>query len=208
MPRDIVHHLAAAHTPTLAGHEPRSTRPVRPGLVERARAAWARRRSVPPDPAGAAISRWAGVDGDELLELRRYLSVCSVPQGAVLTAEGTCGREFFVLCSGRVTVSIEGEPKAVLTAEDHFGELALLRGFPGPAGIRRATVQALTDCTLAVANPSEFASLLHEYPELAKRIRARSQTFTTLEELQEIVTTADTSDLDGSDATRRRVATV
>jgi CRP-like cAMP-binding protein len=57
-----------------------------------------------------------------------------------ITKEGTGGAAFFVIESGRATVSVGGQQRATLSEGDYFGEIALI-----DEGARSATVTAETE---------------------------------------------------------------
>src|SRR3954454_497520 len=60
--------------------------------------------------------------------------------GQELTAEGSGGAGFFVIESGGVKVTVEGDDRRTLGPGDYFGEIALIDG-----GTRTATVTATSD---------------------------------------------------------------
>ena len=137
MSHELVRYLATARTPWHDDASGGPSRRARPGLSAWMRTVRSRRRAQ-VGRVEATLARFSGVTGDELTRFRAHLTVMPVLAGKRLTAQGEPGREFFILCEGRVQVTVDGEAAAVLEAGECFGELALLPGFPGPARARRA----------------------------------------------------------------------
>jgi MFS family permease len=71
--------------------------------------------------------------------------------GEAIVREGESGDRFYLISSGEVEVSIEGQTKATQGPGDHFGEIALLRDVP-----RTATVTARTDSDLLALEREDF----------------------------------------------------
>lgn len=113
----------------------------------------------------AGIPLFAGTGRRELERVARLCTEVDVPAGRTLCRQGETGREFFVIESGTVSVSVDGESVASLGPGDFFGELALLDGGP-----RTATVTAEDDVRVLVVSRQEFAGLLEEDPIVAVRM--------------------------------------
>lgn len=116
----------------------------------------------------------------DLLRRHPFFSACSqrelsrigsladgidVDVGAVLTKEGTPGREFFVVSSGKAKVTIRGRKVATLGPGEFFGEMALVSPEP-----RSATVTAETPMKLYVVEGRAFWSLIDEVPSVARKV--------------------------------------
>ena len=84
-----------------------------------------------------------------------------------MAREGETGETFFVIASGRASVSIAGTPVGELGPGGFFGEMALLDGGP-----RIATVTATTPMELVVVLRSDFQALLTSAPSVALRMLA------------------------------------
>jgi MFS family permease len=93
-----------------------------------------------------------GVLGAAQLEgLARSLTREDVPAGQIVVREGERGDRFYLVGSGRLTVTIGGSERARLASGDGFGEVALLRD-----GRRTATVSALEPVTLYALEREAF----------------------------------------------------
>lgn len=104
---------------------------------------------------------------DELRRVAKLVDEVVVPPGTVLCTEGTSGREAFVVADGRVSVSTDGRPVAVLGPGELVGETALLTG-----GVRTATVTALVPTRLFVIEARRFSSLFGAAPEVGRKMAA------------------------------------
>jgi CRP-like cAMP-binding protein len=82
-----------------------------------------------------------------------------------VTAEGGPGDGFFVIDSGEAEVSIEGRPRATMTAGDYFGEIALLLG-----SSRTGTVTATTNLRCYALTPWDFRELVEGNPSIAWKV--------------------------------------
>lgn len=74
-----------------------------------------------------------------------------VEAGAVVFGQGDPGDEFYVIESGRVSVTVDGETISELGPGEGFGEIALLRDVP-----RTATVRALAEVALYALDREHF----------------------------------------------------
>jgi hypothetical protein len=79
-------------------------------------------------------------------------SIRSIKEGRTIIEQGDAGTELILVLNGVVSVSIDREPVAELGPGAVLGERAVLEG-----GVRTATVQALTDCKVAVVTAEQIA---------------------------------------------------
>ena len=97
--------------------------------------------------------------------------------------EGSGGAAFYVIESGEATVTIGGEQRARLKAEDYFGEIALI-----DEGARTATITASTELVCYGLTLWEFRPLVEEngvigwklLQTLAKELRATEKALASL----------------------------
>ncbi len=89
------------------------------------------------------------------------------PAGTTLTAEGTRGREFFVLVDGDVEVVRAGKRLRTLAGGAFFGEIALITDTP-----RTATVVATSPVRLLVITGHSFRRLVNDTPSIRAKVLA------------------------------------
>jgi CRP-like cAMP-binding protein len=101
---------------------------------------------------------------EELEELDRLATTIHVREGERIVRQDGFGRECFVVIDGEFR--IERDDLTVTVGPGSvIGELALLTGKP-----RNATVTATTDASVYVLNRSEFVTLLHHCPSIARHV--------------------------------------
>ena len=100
--------------------------------------------------------------------------------GGVIFREGEQADELFVIKSGYVRIQIGNRMVAELTADDIFGEMALIDNEP-----RSATAVAITDVELVPITEKQFLFLVGQTPyfalkvmrTLAQRLRVTNKSF-------------------------------
>lgn len=100
------------------------------------------------------------------------------PAGETVIQQGSGGAAFYVIESGEAAVTIDGEPRGVMRAGDHFGEIALI-----DEAVRTATVTATTDLVCYGLTLWEFRPLVQQngnigwklMQTLARELRAAEQ---------------------------------
>ena len=103
-----------------------------------------------------------------------------VRAGGVIFCEGEQADELFVIKSGYVRIQIGNRMVAELTADDIFGEMALIDSEP-----RSATAVAITDVELVPITENQFLFLVGQTPyfalkvmrTLAQRLRVTNKSF-------------------------------
>ena len=103
-----------------------------------------------------------------------------VRAGGVIFREGEQADELFVIKSGYVRIQIGNRMVAELTADDIFGEMALIDSEP-----RSATAVAITDVELVPITEKQFLFLVGQTPyfalkvmrTLAQRLRVTNKSF-------------------------------
>jgi NTE family protein len=131
---------------------------------------------------------WAGLDPVARLELQAELQRVVLPGGDILFREGDPADALYMLVSGALGVSVQGDHGeqrriARISPPETIGEMALISNAP-----RSATVTALRDSVLLKLTRSAFERLAGRWPSvmlylsklLADRLRAttRSQPVT------------------------------
>ena len=98
----------------------------------------------------------------ELRAIARHVETMALPDGTEVVTQGDAGETFFFVLSGELLVMQDGKQTNVLSAHDHFGELALLD--PAP---RSATVVAKGNVDLAALSVRMFRVLLRDMPQMS-----------------------------------------
>jgi CRP/FNR family cyclic AMP-dependent transcriptional regulator len=108
---------------------------------------------------------FAGVDAEGLGRIADRIRELEVPAGRVIARQGEIGTGFFIIASGMVRVTRDGETLAELGPGDFFGELSVLDGKP-----RNAQVSS-TEPTVCLALASwDFEAVVTEQPSVALAI--------------------------------------
>jgi len=115
---------------------------------------------------------FAALEEEEVSRVAAAFSALDFPDAAVIVREGDPGDRFYVISSGEVEVTRQGEGErpellAVLTRGDYFGEIALLRDVP-----RTATCSALGPVTALVLERAGFNELVRERFDLLGKVES------------------------------------
>ncbi|MDX2051736.1 MAG: Stp1/IreP family PP2C-type Ser/Thr phosphatase [Polyangiaceae bacterium] len=101
----------------------------------------------------------------ELLRVLQVTDVVAYDSGQHIIREGDSGEELFIVLTGQASV-VRGDAQiAVLTAGDHFGEMALVRSQP-----RSATVLSDGPSELMVIRRTDFFEILRKEHQLAVKL--------------------------------------
>ena len=103
-----------------------------------------------------------------------------IKAGSIIFREGDEANEFFVIRSGEVRIQLGNRTLTELSADNIFGEMALIDNQP-----RSATAVAITDVELVPVSERQFLFMVSQTPHfalkvmrvLAQRLRATSRTF-------------------------------
>jgi CRP/FNR family transcriptional regulator, cyclic AMP receptor protein len=103
-----------------------------------------------------------------------------IKAGDIIFREGDEAHELFVVKSGEVRIQLGNRTLAELSANDVFGEMALIDNGP-----RSATALAVTDVELVAVSEKQFLFLVSQTPYfalkvmrvLAQRLRVTNKTF-------------------------------
>jgi CRP/FNR family cyclic AMP-dependent transcriptional regulator len=111
------------------------------------------------------VSLFADLTDHELDEVGRAATELSFPPGEVLVREGTVAHEMFVVVSGTLDVTRDGEHVADIGPGGIAGEMALLTH-----AHRNSTVTAKTDVDLIHIDGRSFSALLEDVPQIAVKM--------------------------------------
>lgn len=88
-----------------------------------------------------------------------------IKAGGVIFREGDEAHELFVIKSGQVRIQLGNRTLAELSANDVFGEMALIDNEP-----RSATALAVTDVELVAVSEKQFLFLVGQTPYFALKV--------------------------------------
>ena len=116
------------------------------------------------------VALFSELEAGQLEALARAFSPRSYPADSPIIRESEPGDLFFVILRGEVKVFVDSpDGREVVLSHlqtgDFFGEMALLEG-----DTRSASVEALTDCELAVLARAEFFDVLERDFSLTRKI--------------------------------------
>ncbi|MDD5307388.1 MAG: Stp1/IreP family PP2C-type Ser/Thr phosphatase [Deltaproteobacteria bacterium] len=101
----------------------------------------------------------------ELVRIMNITRVKEVPDGAPVINEGEEGGELFIVLAGSVRVHKGETSIVVLSAGDHFGEMALIDKAP-----RSASVSSVGVSKLLVISRADFFQIIRNEPPLATKL--------------------------------------
>ena len=116
---------------------------------------------------------FAGLSRTDHERAASLLVVREVQPGRSLGTQGDPRGQFVVIIEGRIGVTIDRAPHAVLDDGSHFGAIPLLDDDDNP--VFRATFDVMAPSRIAVAGPNQFRRLFAEFPQVAQRIRAMAE---------------------------------
>jgi signal transduction histidine kinase/CRP-like cAMP-binding protein len=130
--------------------------------------------SVRPGPVAvlASLAIFEGISRANLSRIATQMRRRRFSKGATIYRQGDPAREFFVLTSGRVAVTVEGgdpevPPVAVIDAPHWFGELAVLT-----EPTRFVTITASTDSEAWVLSRDRFEACVARHPVIYRNLIA------------------------------------
>jgi small-conductance mechanosensitive channel/CRP-like cAMP-binding protein len=115
----------------------------------------------------AAVPVFAGLPEDGLRALAMAALELVFADGEVIVRQGEPGASMFVVCRGKVAVTVGADRRevAITEAGGYFGEMSLLTGDP-----RTATVIARGDCTVLEIGGDAFAAYVRSRPDVIDRL--------------------------------------
>ena len=108
-----------------------------------------------------AVPIFSSCSQKELRAIAQLGSMVGAEEGAVLTAKGKIGREFFLVLEGVATCRVGRREVRRFGPGEFFGEMALLYG-----GVRTADVVAMSEMRLLVLDSREFRTMLRTTPDI------------------------------------------
>lgn len=108
------------------------------------------------------VPLFADLSGRDLKRLADSMQELTFPSGKEVVAEGKGGAGFFVVLDGAARVTQGGEDRALLTAGDYFGEMALIDGEH-----RMASVHAEGELRCVAMSPWTFRPFVKDHPDVA-----------------------------------------
>jgi CRP/FNR family transcriptional regulator, cyclic AMP receptor protein len=111
------------------------------------------------------ITLFAGLSDREVSAFSSRSTPAHFEAGSVVVEEGANGLGFFVIESGKATVSVDGRQVRQLGPGDHFGEIALIADTP-----RTATITADLDTRCHTITRSDFRATVESSPAIAWKL--------------------------------------
>lgn len=116
----------------------------------------------PPKPAGPVellqhTRLFGSLERKELEQIGVVFKERRFAAGETVIQQGSGGAAFYVIESGEASVTVAGQPRGVLRAGDHFGEIALI-----DEAVRSATVTAMTELVCYGLTLWEFRPLVQQ----------------------------------------------
>lgn len=102
---------------------------------------------------------------EQRAQLAGYVSPRWFKTGEIVFSQGDPGDAMYLIRSGSFSVERDGAELARLEAGHHFGEMALIDGYP-----RSATVRALGQSEVLAISREAFADATHKIPNAAAPI--------------------------------------
>lgn len=124
-----------------------------------------RTRANPKVEAICGVPLFAECTRKDLEHMATIADEVDIREGKEITAEGTPGREFFVILEGTAEVRRKGRRVATLGPGDFFGEIALVS-----RRLRTATVKATSPVRALVITDRAFRRLLDENPQIQSKV--------------------------------------
>lgn len=165
-PSDSVSTRQLHEADLLVAHQRRCLGPV----VSRRRRPWAALFGRGEVPWTASHELFEGLGRNQLVRASEKFTVHDVEPGRSLGTQGAAADEFVAILEGRIGVTIDGVPHAVLDDGSHFGAIPLLDDADHPE--LRASFDVMVASRVAVVDAARFRTLLAEFPIVAERVRA------------------------------------
>lgn len=126
------------------------------------------KRSSRATALDGSLELFVGLDGRTRHRLSKYFTIVDVTDGDALARQGEPTSEFVVVLDGRIGVSLDGLPLAILDPGSQFGALPLLDG--GPGRLSRASYYVMEPSRIAIAHRHQFFKIMDDFPVVGGRI--------------------------------------
>ncbi len=113
----------------------------------------------------ARLPIFAKLEGRSLEAIATLAQLVSMPAGTVLIGEGEATESFYVIVTGTVHVTRNGEFVRSMSDGGFVGEIALVEGTTNTAMVTCATA-----CEFVQFGRFEFGRVLARFPDVGKRI--------------------------------------
>jgi CRP-like cAMP-binding protein len=122
------------------------------------------------DDKAAIVARlpiFASLERRSLEAIATLAQLVSMPAGTVLISEGEAAESFYVIVTGTVHVTRNGEFVRSMSDGGFVGEIALVEGTT-----HTATVTCATACEFVELGRYEFGRVMARFPDVATRVEA------------------------------------
>ncbi len=111
------------------------------------------------------VPLFAGLSGEDLMQVARIASPLSLPENRVIFHQGDPGDVMYLIMRGTVSVRDGDRELATIGADEFFGELAVLDDEP-----RSATIVCVEDTDLLTIAQADLDELMERRPEIAREV--------------------------------------
>jgi CRP-like cAMP-binding protein len=115
----------------------------------------------------ARLPIFARLEGRSLEAIATLAQLVSMPAGTVLMGEGEAAESFYVIVTGTVHVTRNGEFVRSMSDGGFLGEIALVE-----ETTHTATVTCATACEFVELGRYEFGRIMARFPDVATRVEA------------------------------------
>ena len=115
----------------------------------------------------AGLPIFAKLEGRSLEAIATLAQLVSMPAGTVLIGEGEATESFYVIVTGTVHVTRNGEFVRSMSDGGFLGEIALVE-----ETTHTATVTCATACEFVQLGRFEFGRVMARFPDVGKRVDA------------------------------------
>ena len=126
------------------------------------------RRSTQVPALDGSLELFVELNRRELNRLAKNFAIVDVTDRDSLARQGEPTSEFIVVLGGRIGVTLDGLPFAILDPGAQFGALPLLDGASGRFSV--ASFYVMEPSRIAIAHRHEFFRIMEDFPLVGRRI--------------------------------------